>query len=757
MALVPSITTGNAPDQYADPIYVRPPVDEDNAKIFLIDILAAIHRNRKLAMIVAALSILLVVTVTFLLTPLYQSTAQVMLDTRHEQVVDLQAVLSSLPSDTFVVDSEVQVLQSPALAKLVIDKLHLDQDPEFNVAIRPPTLLGQMRRTVTGALRGAFLYLNLPLPVFLGGGPVDEGLVAERRESSIIGAFERRLSVSRQGLTYLINISFWSEDAAKSMRIANAVATTYLAQQKNIKASATRKANTLIQKHVSQLQGQLRDAEQKVADYKAKHGLLNAVGAPLTEQEISALSTQMATAQAEQAEQQGKLAAANAQLRADGTNGVGQAAASDTIRQMRTQEAELAQEEAALSKRYGPKYPALIKVKQERQALETALAAETQRIIAGQRAEAAAAAQRTSSLRASIEHDRQLLALGNTAGVKLAELERNASAVRGVYEAFLSRLKQTAAQEDLQTADAQIVSPATIPLSPTSPSWMLAMAAAAALALIASAAAIGLREFLDRGVRSVPEAEAATGLPVVAMIPRIARADPAAYVVKRPLSDFAEAIRNLRTSLFISRNGPVPRIVAMMSAMPQEGKTITTLALGRQCAESGARVLIIDADLRRRSLSAHLGRSVRQGLVELVEGQALLENCLHSDPLSAATILPLSGAEMGGKDVFFAHDLAPLFERLRNHFDIILVDTAPLLPLAEPRLVAAHADSVVMLSHWHKTPQSAMQDAARLIRTLDVPIAGLALTCVDMKLLDTFGYTARGYGQQAAYQQYYIA
>lgn len=757
MALVPRAVTSSMPDQYADPIYVRPPADEDNAKIFLIDILAAIHRNRRLAVMVGLLSAALVLAITFIMTPLYKSTAQVMLDTRHEQVVDVQAVLSNLPSDTFVVDSEVQVLQSPALARRVIEKLQLDKDPEFNAAIRPPSALGAVKRTVAGAVRGTLLYTGVPVPIFLGGGPVNEQVAAERHESGIVQAFERRLNVSRQGLTYLINISFWSQDAGKSVRIANAIAATYLEQQKLTKADATRQANELLQKHVSRLQGEVHQAELAVADYKSRHGLLNAVGAPLTEKEISDLSTQMATAQAEEAEQQGKLAAATSQLQRAGTNGVGQAAASETIRDMRTRDAELAQQEASLSRRYGPKHPALIKVRQERQALEAQLAEETHRIIAGQRAEAAAAAQRTSSLRASIQQDRKILALNNSAGVRLAELERNASAVRSVYESFLKRLKQTAAQEDLQSADAQIVSPATIPLSPSSPSWTLAMAAAAALAMLASAAAIGLREFLDRGVRSVQEAEAASGLPVIATIPRIAQADPAAYVVKRPMSDFAEAIRNLRTSLFVSRSGSVPRIVTLMSAMPQEGKTTTTLALGRQCAESGARVLIIDADLRRRALSAHLGKPVRQGFVELVQGEALLENCLYSDPLSAATILPLSGVEAGGKDVFFAHDLAPLFDRLRDHFDIILIDTAPLLPLAEPRIVAAHADSVVMLSHWHKTPQSAMKDAARLIRTLDVPIAGMALTCADMKLIDTFGYTARGYGQREAYSQYYIA
>jgi len=93
---------------------------------------------------------------------------------------------------------------------------------------------------------------------------------------------------------------------------------------------------------------------------------------------------------------------------------------------------------------------------------------------------------------------------------------------------------------------------------------------------------------------------------------------------------------------------------------------------------------------------------------------------------------------------------------LRGLFDIILVDTAPLLPLAEPRLVASHADAIVLLTHWNKTSQSAMQEAARLIRTLDVPIAGLALTCADMKRLDSFGYAQRNYGQRAGYAGYYI-
>ncbi|HEY4077806.1 MAG TPA: AAA family ATPase [Rhizomicrobium sp.] len=745
MNLVPSLAPA-APDQYVEPIHVHPQGD-DNAKIFLIDILAAIHRNRKLALMVGGLAAVLVLTITFFITPLYQSNASIMLDTRREQVVDMQAVLSNLPSDTFVVDSEVQVLQSPALARRVIAKLHLDQDPEFNAILRPQTIVGATMNAVKAAIHAGLIWL--------GVSPASDVNSAERREESVAEAFSKNLTITRQGLTYVIQISFWSQDASKAVRIADAVAQTYLEQQKLTKSGATHAANILIQKHVTELQGQVFKAEQLVAEYKSKNGLLNAVGAPLTEQEISALNTQMATAQAEEAEQAGKLAAARDQLGQGGSNAVGAAASSDTIRQLRSQEAELITQEADMARRYGSKHPALIKVREQRAALEQAITAEVHRVISGQQADASAAASRASSLRASIAHDRQILALNNAAGVKLAELERDATAVRGVYESFLNRLKQTSAQEDLQDADAQIISPATIPLKPSSPSWLLASAAAIVFAMIAAATAIMLREFLDRGVRSTEEAENAVGLPVIATIPRISQADPAAYVVKRPMSDFAEAIRNLRTSLFLSRNSAPPKIVAMMSALPHEGKTTTTLALGRQCAESGARVLIIDADLRRRALSSHLGAPVRHGLVELVEGRATVESCLHQDPLSGAMILPISRSDTG-KDIFFAHDLGRVFDMLRGMFDIILVDTAPLLPLAEPRVVASHADSIVLLTHWHKTTQTAMQDAARLIRTLDVPIAGLALTCADLKLLDSFGYSARNYGQRAGYAQYYV-
>lgn len=749
MNYLPSVPSAGMPEPYGDPSHFYSAGGDDNPKIFFIDILAAIHRNRRLALTVGCLAVVAVIVGTFFIAPTYKSTATVMLDTRHEQVVDLQAVLSNLPSDTFVVDSEVQVLQSPALAHRVIKKLNLEKDPEFNSALQSKSIFGWAFGTVKSGIHAAV--------AFLSGQQTTDVNTADRTLESVTEAFENNLTITRQGLTYVINVTFWSQDPEKAVRIANAVAQTYVEQQKDIKGEATRQASTLIAKHVAELRGEVYKAEQAVADYKTKNGLLNAVGAPLTEQEISALNTQYAAAKASEAEEEGKLAADMAQLHRGGSGAVGQAAMSDTVRELRSQQADLLKQNAELSRRYGPKHPALIKVKNQLAAINGAISAEVHRLISQQSAVTSAAQQRAASLAASIDRGRQTLALNNTAGVKLAELQRDADAVRGVYESFLTRLKQTDAQQDLQDADAQVISPATIPLKPSSPSWMLAGLAALVFAGFAAGSAIILREFFDRGVRTPDEAQNAVGLPVISVVPRIAKADPGSYVIKRPLSDFAEAIRNLRTSLFVTRAGRPPKVVAMMSAMPGEGKTTTTLALGRQAAESGARVAIVDSDLRQRALSRHLRYPVRNGLVEFLEESASLSSCLYRDPLSSAMILPIAESGHGGRDVFFSHDLGRVFEQLRKEFDIILVDTAPLLPLAEPRLVASHADSLVMVARWHKTSRSAMQEATRLMRMTDVPIAGMVLTSADMNLLDSFGYSARSYGERAVYTNYYVS
>jgi uncharacterized protein involved in exopolysaccharide biosynthesis len=194
--------------------------------------------------------------------------------------------------------------------------------------LRPPSLLSQATGAVKATVRKALSYMGIE--------PASDVDRPDRRAQSVVNAFEKNLNVSRQGLTYVIDITFWSDDPAKAVRIANAVAQTYIDQQKAVKTDATHDANALLNKHVAELQKQVHDAEQAVADYEAQHGLLTAVGTPLTEQEISALQTQLATAQAQQAEQEGKLNAAISQYDSGGTNAVGQAATSDTVRALRT-------------------------------------------------------------------------------------------------------------------------------------------------------------------------------------------------------------------------------------------------------------------------------------------------------------------------------------------------------------------------------------------------------------------------------------
>src|SRR5262249_4213628 len=156
-------------------------------------------------------------------------------------------------------------------------------------------------------------------------------------------------------------------------------------------------------------------------------------------------------------------------------------------------------------------------------------------------------------------------------------------------------------------------------------------------------------------------------------------------------------------------------------------------------------------DLRRRSLTMNIPYDVRHGLGELAAGEATLEQCLCKDQLSDAMILPVADSTFAGKDVLFEHELGRVFDMLRAKFDVVLVDTAPLLPLAEPRIVASHADAAVIVVRWHETSRSAVSDAIRLLRSVDVPIAGIVLSSVDLKQMGSFGYSARTYNYRASY------
>jgi len=724
---------------------------DDNA-FDLRHLLTIFRRRFRLFIAVALIVLAIVVLVAFQLTPRFSATAQLIIDPRQEQVIDMNQVLSGLTPDTAVVESEVKIINSRSLAGRVVDELNLTIDPEFNADYRVLTGFS-LWRSNTSQWFGSLL-LNKGPTVIIS----DEEKKLRTREKTIEAVLDQ-LSTRRSGITYVIEVTFESVDPKKAALVANTFANKYLVDQLESKFDATQRANEWLAERLSSLRDELQLAERAVEIYRVQEGLINAEGSSLTEQQIAELTGQTIILRAELAEKRARLRTVDQQLATDG-RGEDVAAVLDSIviSDLRRQQSETTRRQSDLQNRYGARHPEILKVRGELADVDNQIQREISRIVSSLRGEVSIARQRLSSLERDVAGLTTRLTTNNSALVRLRELERNATANRTLYESFLNRFKQTSQQQSLLEADARVISGAAIPSAPSFPNNNLMLLLGFVLAVGAGAGAIFAAESLDRGLHTSDDIERELGVACLASLAKIdklkAGETPADYVMEKPLSSFSEGLRTMRAALLYAHGheGGKSHIVAITSALPGEGKTSMALSLARVSAMMGSRTLVIDADIRRRMLTqtAHLTPSV--GLVDIIAGQVPIEKAVVADKQRGLDVLPLvDRKENLTLDLFGMPAMRMLLETLKTKYDFIIVDTAPALPVAETRVLATLMDSVVLLVRWRKTPREIAKAALEALQRVHAPIAGVALTQVDLAVQHSYGY---GYGYGSYYKNY---
>jgi len=710
----------------ADPRLRAAPAEE----LSIRQLLGVLLSRAGLALAVAIAIFTAVMIYTARQAPSYFAAGTVLIEPKRENLASVQAATQGgLPPDTSAIDTQVEVLRSPALAEAVVRKLNLQNDPEF--APRPPGFFAQFTAPPTSA-------------------------DAVTRTADLV---QRRSRIRRVGLTYVVQVGFVSTSPAKAQRIANAFIATYMETQLANKTNAVERANTELSTNVEQLRADAASAESALQSYKIANGLMSAQGATMAEMEVSTLNTQLAAAKADTAEKQARLAAAQAQiLRGGGGADVGAAVNSNTIRELRTREADNALKLAQLQARFTNAYPEVQRTQAELTEIRGQIQQELNRIISSLQAEAGAAAQREGSLLGSRSQAQGGLASNNRAQVGLVTLQQRADAAKTIYEGYLTRANELAVEASLQQPDASIASAATVPTSPFSPNLKLAAAFGALLALIGAAAAIIVAELWDRRLRSRTDVERKLGVAFAGVLPdfggigrfslRKNPAGPANHLVKHPFTGFAESFRNLGAFLRLSDRGANAKVIALTSAVPREGKSMSSFCLARTMALAGSRVVLVDCDLRKRGVTKLLGEA-QVGVVEVCEGTATLEEALVLDTKSGAWVLPASGKSLP-HDLFSKEEADALFRTLCEKFEYVIVDTPPILGVADARILCAKADRVLYIAQWNKTPVRAAQSAMDILQECGANVAGALLTKVNVKQQARYGYN-----DSSAYFQYY--
>ena len=431
-------------------------------------VVGAFRRHRWLFGAVALVVFALVAYVTTSSSPRYMATATVLINEHTPDVLHLNALTpqdaeaQAISADSSAVDTQVEILKSRALAAGVVDQLHLEQDPEFNGALRRPGRMSRVIAFLTGWLHGP-------------ATPEDPALTKQREYEGVVNAVMGDLNVKRTGLTYTIDVTFTAYEPAKAALIANAFTQRYLTEGVDSTIDQTTTAMSWMDTRLAQLKQDVENADAAVELYKINNNLLSGAGSTLTQQEISNLDTQLATARAEDAQQDARLHTAQSQIAA-GSNGgdVGAAMDNPVIQSLRVQQAQASAQLADLESRYGDKYPEVIKAKDALNEINAQIQQQIQRVLSSLTAASVVAHTRTSSLEATAGQARAALAANNRALVRLNQLLSDDDAAKAIYDAFLVRYKETIAKQGVQAADARVVTPAKLPTGPRSPNKRLA-------------------------------------------------------------------------------------------------------------------------------------------------------------------------------------------------------------------------------------------------------------------------------------------
>jgi capsular exopolysaccharide synthesis family protein len=727
-----------APEVYAQPVQTLSPDGEFDFR----KILQTINTRRVTILGTVMLITTLTALVLFQLTPVYTATTQLMLGERMNKVIDAEAILSGLPTDNAMIENQLQILRSWSLAERVITKLGLAKDPEFNPALRN---------------KADDWLSSLNIFSWISGGEPAVSKKEQGVDPDILNGFLGKMGASSVGRSSVIRISFDSPDRSKSARIANGIADQYIVDQLEAKFEAAKRATGWLNERLSELQDQVRAAEGAVERYKTEHGLSESNnGQSLVGQQLSDLNGQIVLARTNLAEQEAKYRQM-ASLAASG-RGVDSAAgamSSTVIMALRAQQTELIRKEADYRSKYGERHPLLIALLDEKRNLNAKIDEEVRRVLQLQQNDVSVARARLASLEGSLGQMQGTADTQGQARIKLRELERDAESGKALYQSFLSRFKEVQDKDQIQTPDARVIAPATVPSSPSFPNKRLFLAGAAAGSLILGLVLAFMLEGLNSGFRTGAEVERALSLANLAIVPTVPNVQRIQdRVVSKPLSAYTEAIRTLYAGLQLSDVDNPPKVVLVASSVPNEGKTSTAVSLARLAARGGQRVVLLDGDLRHPSVAGAFGiRKPEAGVVEVLAGKRDLASVLLRDTMTPLEFVPIANPPANPSDLITSDAMRRLVDTLRQHYDLVVIDAAPVIPVSDTRLLSRLVDKVIYVIHWDKTPREAVQNGVKMLREGGADIAGTILNHTDLRRHSIYGY---GYGYGAtSYGAYY--
>ncbi|MBX9589748.1 MAG: AAA family ATPase [Hyphomonadaceae bacterium] len=722
--------------------------------------------RRQMRVVIAACLLSIVAGVAYIVTaaPQFTASSVVLIDHRRVRAVQdaYDVTAQGMDMAGSAVDSQVELLKSDKIAFAVIDKLQLNRDPEF--AQDHPGLISRL-------LSRLFSRSHLP--------PVSDEEAGERAKLNALYRLQSNLDVRRVQRTLVLEIRYRSNSPLKAGTIANAYADAYLVDQLDAKYDATRRASSWLLDRMAELKQKVLTSDLAIQKFKADNDLVAAGGKLLNDQQLGEVNSQLVSARAETAKAEARYARIKAIIDSRQTDAVvTEAIGNNAIEQLRTKFLSAAKRESELATRLGPTHGAVAGLRMEMREYERLMFEELNRIAESYLSDLVIAQSREKSLRTSLEGLVGIHASANETAVALRELEREAETYRTLYQTFLQRYQEAVQQQSFPITEARVISSAQTPTAPSHPKKGIILALSLLIGGLIGAGLGALRELRDRAYRTEEQIREELGLEFLGMLPLIpltkaktprtkaisptdAATEPRLqvlpnamrYAIEHPLSNFSETLRAVKIAADLTLAGRTPRVIGMVSVLPEEGKSTVAKNFASLLAHLGARTVLIDTDLRNPGLTRSIAPNADAGLVQAVlDGKPIKDLLLYEQETKLAVLPAVIHRRLSHTSEFLASPgMRSVLKQAEQEFEWIVLDLPPLGPVVDVRALASQIDAFVLVVEWGRTTRKLVRTTLEADRQLRDKCLGVVFNKVNMKQLKLY----QAYGSKAYYSGEY--
>ncbi len=674
----------------------------------------------------------LAAVIVFMMTPIYRSTVTLLIEQKKAKVLSIEEVYGGVGDSREHFQTQAEIIKSQALAGLVVDKLKLTTNPEFDPRSHK-----------------SFLSSSLSA-IGIGGNELTE----ENAKKIVVNQFMKLVIVEPVRLSQLVKVSFDSPDRELAAKIANAIAETYIESDMEARYQMSQKAGSWLSQRLTELKTGLVQSENALQKFRerehivdSKNLALNGVSSQLEGLLKSLVETRMHRAEAESAYTQVKNAKGDLES-------LPVVLRNPLVARMKEVVGDHERKVSELSNRYGKEHPKMMQAEAELKQAKENLRLQVEEVAAGLAREYEVARANENALAEAVGETKSTIQGSNRKEFELTALEREVTTNRQIYDMFMSRFKETAAASDMQSGVvARVVDPAMPADNPAKPNKLQVTLIALALGLILGVIAALLLERLDNTVKTSEDAEIKLGQPVLTTIPMLEGDQSNAagrHYLDEPKTIFSEGIRTARTGILLSAVDCPNKVLVVTSAVPGEGKSTFAINLALSHAQT-KKVLLIDADMRRPTVAKTLGLDASEsGLSMLVTGQVKLDDCIQTITGSALHIVGVGNIPPNPLELLLSQKFKELLDTLSQQYDIVILDSPPVQLVSDAVVLSTMATGVVFVVKADSTPHQISRRCIRTLLAAGANLIGVALNQLDFKNADRYygaytGYESNGY------------